>query len=61
MVYIDIHLTSSDHIFGYYSLSKKILGKNYEIAMILNGGIINSNLESKINMNVVRFPFKKYK
>lgn len=59
MVYLNLHLTSNDKTFEYYSFPIKILNKNYEIAMIkLDGQINNSNLESKlllnnINLNVV--------
>jgi hypothetical protein len=44
MVYLNLHLTSNDKIFEYYSLPKKILEKKYEIALIkLDGEINNSN------------------
>ena len=59
MVYLNLHLTSNDKTFEYYSLPKKILDKNYEIALVKVDGEINCNVSVDENNNIVTEIYKK--
>lgn len=52
MVYLNLHINFSDKTFEYYSLPKKILDKNYEIALIKLDGEINNSVLLHCNTNI---------